>query len=335
MTSLNGIKGVSVGLVTALALATALSTAAAPASGAGASSMLCSGYAGCSLGAYTTHGYQNHVDTSYWTMYPGDNCTNYVAYVESTAFGVATPTYDLGDGDAWASAAAAHGVLVNHTPTVGAVASWGSGSSGIGGEGHVAIVEAVGPNDSYIVISQQHMLDATDGYDWTILRPTLSGGQWEQWPDSFIHFAPVPSPNPGFGPVADLAFTLKTNVVFRVLPRRFSRDTFVFSSRLSRIVKPGLVTQLVAGGPTGAYEIAFQRSALRRAYVLHVEVSGSNARVLRQGDPNGDVEPRLSITGRGEVGRPTVVTVVVRRERVRASAVSTTTTSTTTTSTLP
>ena len=55
-------------------------------------------------------------------MYPGDNCTNYVAFVESTVYGVSTPTYDLGNGYTWASAAANNGVLVNHTPTVGSVA---------------------------------------------------------------------------------------------------------------------------------------------------------------------------------------------------------------------
>ena len=305
---------------------------AAPVSGAGTSSMLCNGYAGCSVGTFTTHGYQNHDGTSYWTMYPGDNCTNYVAYVESTAFDVATPTYNLGNGDEWASAAAQHGVLVNNTPSVGAVASWGSGSSGIGGEGHVAVVEAVGPNDSYIVISQQHMLDAADGYDWTTIRPTPTADQWEQWPDSFIHFAP--SPSPALGPVANLAFSLRTDVVVRVVPARFNDDAFIFSNSLERVVKPGLVSELVAGGTSGEYGIAFQRSDLRQAYVLHLSVSGSNAQVLRQGGPSADVEPRLGITGAGEAGRPTIVTIVVRRATsegapsITPAAVASTTTTT-------
>jgi surface antigen len=116
-------------------------------------------------------------------MYAGDNCTNYVAYAEST-FGVETPSYSLGNADEWAAAAAAHGVLVNHTPTVGAVAVW---SGDMGGSGHVGIVEAVGPSVSYVVISQQHMIVA-DGYDWVRIYPGGSKNQWQAWPSAFIHF---------------------------------------------------------------------------------------------------------------------------------------------------
>jgi surface antigen len=101
---------------------------------------------------------------------------------------VSTPTYDLGDGGLWSSAAAQHGVLVNHTPAVGSVAVWSGGNSGMPGEGHVAVVEAVGPSQSYIVISQQHMLDDPNGYDWTVISQQPTANQWEQWPTSFIHF---------------------------------------------------------------------------------------------------------------------------------------------------
>jgi hypothetical protein len=120
-------------------------------------------------------------------MYAGDNCTNYVAYAEST-FGVPTPSYSLGNADEWVAAAAAHGVLVNHTPTVGAVAVWGGD---MGGSGHVAVVEAVGPNVSYVDISQQHMIVA-DGFDWVRIFQDTSKNQWQDWPSAFIHFPPAP-----------------------------------------------------------------------------------------------------------------------------------------------
>jgi surface antigen len=120
----------------------------------------------------------------WWAMYPGDNCTNYVAYVESHVYGVATPHSLLGDGGDWGYNAAAQGVPVNATPTVGSVAVWDMGS-GIP-QGHVAIVQAVGPRDRYIVVSQSGMGEDADGFDWQ--RVDRSGGSWEPWPSSFIHF---------------------------------------------------------------------------------------------------------------------------------------------------
>jgi surface antigen len=160
------------------------------ASAAGAGPNLCEGYAACGTAPFTDHGYPQHEGTPYWEMYAGDNCTNYVAYVESTAFGVPAPTYDLGNADEWASTAAQNGALVDRTPAVGAVAVWPEDSAGVPGTGHVAVVEAVGPGGSYIDVSQQHMI-ATDGYDW--VRIYLHGGpnQWEQWPAAFIHFKGV------------------------------------------------------------------------------------------------------------------------------------------------
>lgn len=151
-------------------------------------SLLCSGYRACSERVYTTNDYPQHAARSYWTMYAGDNCTNYVAYVESTIFGVATPTYNLGDGGQWAQAASRHGVVVNGVPTVGAVAVWTGGSSGIPWPGHVAVVEDVGPRGRYIDISQQHMSDDPDGFDWTRIYRDPRDNEWQDWPNSFVHF---------------------------------------------------------------------------------------------------------------------------------------------------
>ena len=92
-------------------------------------------------------------------MYAGDNCTNYVAYAESS-LGVPTPQYSLGNADQWVAAASAHGVRVNHTPTVGAVAVW---YGEMGWSGHVDVVEAVRANVRSKVISQQHII-ITDGF---------------------------------------------------------------------------------------------------------------------------------------------------------------------------
>jgi surface antigen len=159
---------------------------------------LCSGYAACSVAPYTTHGYPAAEKTSWWRMYPGNNCTNYVAFVESQVFGVSDPSYLLGDAYQWAATAAANGVSVDTTPTVGAVAFWGSHALGMGRYGHVAVVEAVGPDDSYVDVSQSGMGRADDGYNWE--RIYAAGSAWETWPDEFIHFVPVPAPAPAATP---------------------------------------------------------------------------------------------------------------------------------------
>jgi surface antigen len=155
---------------------------------------LCSGYAACSTDGFTTNGYPANASTSWWRMYPGVNCTNYVAYVESQIFDVTAPAYLLGNAYQWAGNASASGVPVNDTPSVGAVAYWGSSATGMGHYGHVAIVQAVGPNGSYIDVSQSGMGKSDDGYDWQ--RIYANSTSWEPWPDSFIHFPGTKIPEP-------------------------------------------------------------------------------------------------------------------------------------------
>ncbi|HWF81566.1 MAG TPA: CHAP domain-containing protein [Streptosporangiaceae bacterium] len=149
---------------------------------------LCTGWLRCTRHGYPSYKYQARGWRSYWRMSPGDQCTNYVAYVESTVYHVKAPRYLLGDGGQWAATAAAHGVLVNHTPSVGAVAEWTPGSFGIGAVGHVAVVEAVGPHDSYILISQQHIAAERNDFDWTKIRAHYPADEWQEWPSYFIHF---------------------------------------------------------------------------------------------------------------------------------------------------
>jgi surface antigen len=158
------------------------------------SRVLCTGYAGCNV-QHSSYGYARHLHTSYWKMSPGDECTNYVAYVESQMFGVRAPRYSLGNAYQWPASAAAHGVRVNKVPSVGAVAVWPGYATGVGPEGHVAIVEQVGPRDSYIVISQQHLLNARSGYEWTRINARFPASAWQSWPSLFIHFRITRTPS--------------------------------------------------------------------------------------------------------------------------------------------
>jgi surface antigen len=149
---------------------------------------LCTGWARCARHGYPSYHYKSRGWRSYWRMSAGDECTNYVAYVESAVYHVAAPRYLLGNGGQWAATAAAHGVRVNHTPSVGAVAEWDGGAFGMGPLGHVAVVEAVGPHDSYILISQQNISFERDDYDWTKIKARYPADEWQEWPSNFIHF---------------------------------------------------------------------------------------------------------------------------------------------------
>lgn len=153
-----------------------------------ASVVICSGYSGCAARGHSDHGYPGHSGASFWRMTAGNECTNYVAYVEARVFRARRPRYLLGNAGQWASAAAEHGVVVNHVPSVGAVAEWNGGAPGMGPEGHVAVVEKVGPRGRYILISQQHIGSDRNGYDWTRINAGFPSAEWQEWPDHFLHF---------------------------------------------------------------------------------------------------------------------------------------------------
>jgi len=165
--------------------AMAIDTPMAAAAGANAGP-LCEGYSACSAAPYTTHDYQSNLSISYWGMNTGVQCTNYVAFVEALD-GAPTPNYSLGNATNWAKVAGAHGVTVNQTPTVGSVAQWYNTDPHISSDGHVAIVERVGPNDSYIVVSQDNRTSDYQGYGWAMILPNAPN-QGEPWPNNFIHF---------------------------------------------------------------------------------------------------------------------------------------------------
>jgi surface antigen len=308
----------SIAIATLLALAWGPLTPTA-ASGAAASSPLCSGYQACALGTFTTHGYQNASASSYWEMDAGNNCTNYVAYVESNTYQVPTPTYNLGNGGQWASAAASHGVVVNHTPSVGAVAEWDGDATGMPAEGHVAIVEEVGPHDSYVVISQQHMI-GPDGYDWVRIMRNDAANQWEDWPSNFIHFT---SPTASF---ADAAVGT-SNVLLRVSPQRFAGYKFVFHRQTDRIVTSGFVNGLL----NGSYAVSIRNPALRGLFALKVTVSGASVKLLERGSMlRASLTPRFELVRRASKTRVRV-TISIRRVVPTPTVTSTTTDPTTTT----
>ncbi len=181
------LAGVPLMAIAGVAVPLALNHAHAGQASAG-SQALCTGWARCSHHGYSSYGYPRHEWHSYWRMSAGDECTNYAAYVESAVYHVRAPRYLLGNGGEWAATAAAHGVRVNHKPSVGAVAEWDASAPGMGPVGHVAVVEAVGPHDSYIYISQQHMGDIRDDYDWIKISAHASADAWQEWPSHFIHF---------------------------------------------------------------------------------------------------------------------------------------------------
>jgi surface antigen len=139
---------------------------------------LCSGYSSCVSNGYTDHGYEAKSGTSYWGMFAGHNCTNYVAYVLKMINGAPTPSTGLGNGSEWDTNATVNGYQVDDVPALGAVAQWEDSGGHPGG--HVAYVEAVNSNGS-IWVSQDSY--PAGPFTWKGLSVGSS-----DWPDHFIHF---------------------------------------------------------------------------------------------------------------------------------------------------
>ncbi len=140
-------------------------------------------------------GYGAVAEHSFWTMAGGHNCTNYVAY-RLIRDGMPRRLQDMHNGTDWAHDARAHHYLVDKVPTAGSVAQWMSGSPNVSWAGHVAYVEAVGPDS--ITVTE-------DNYSSGPLRVRIITRNDPAWPSHFIHFgtptgsaAPISSPVPGF-----------------------------------------------------------------------------------------------------------------------------------------
>lgn len=153
----------------------ALLTPIAPAQAA--YTVLCTTYTGCSGKGYSHAGYASAKDTSYWNMYTGTNCTNYVAYRLITTNGMSTkrPAPGVGNARDWGTAMAS---VTDSKPAVGAVAWWGKTGN------HVAYIEKV-VSSSEIWVSESNWSGA---FDWRKITKDGKG-----WPDGIIHFTP-PAP---------------------------------------------------------------------------------------------------------------------------------------------
>jgi surface antigen len=141
------------------------------------STYLCSGYANCQAAGYGHAGYRQAASTSYWRMYTGHNCTNYVAYrLIQSGMPDVRPWEGNGNASNWGVAMAS---ITDQTPTVGSIAWYKSNVSPAGSNGHVAYVEQV-ISDTEIIVSEDYW-----GGDFHWRRVTKSGGGW---PSGFIHF---------------------------------------------------------------------------------------------------------------------------------------------------
>jgi len=141
--------------------------------------VLCTGYNSCSGLGYSHAGYAENKGNSYWNMYTGTNCTNYVAYRLITTNGLPNkrPAAGVGNARDWGTAMVS---ATNSTPAVGAIAWWGKTGN------HVAYIEQV-VSDNEIWVSESNWSGA---FDWR--KITRSGGGW---PDGIIHFTPSAAPS--------------------------------------------------------------------------------------------------------------------------------------------
>lgn len=153
-----------------------------------ADTTLCSNnsYSTCTDAGYTDHGYAANSSTSYWGMYSGHNCTNYVASTLQNVNGAMAVT-GLGNAKDWATNAANKGVTVNSTPAKGAVAQWNANAGTASADGHVAYLEDV-KADGTLVLSDDTY--SAGPFRWRELSPGSSS-----WPSNFIHFKDI-SPSP-------------------------------------------------------------------------------------------------------------------------------------------
>lgn len=122
----------------------------------------CRGFDACQAQGKGNGGYSGVINQSYWSMYAGHNCTNYVAY-RLQSNGVARFTV-AGQGNAyqWGQAARDKGIAVDKSnPKVGDVA-WFDVAA-VGGVGHVAYVESVNLSNNTIVVSEDNW---GGDFDW-------------------------------------------------------------------------------------------------------------------------------------------------------------------------
>jgi len=132
------------------------------------STILCHGFSGCKQAGLKRFGYSKKYTTSWWRMFAGHNCTNYVAYrMIRNGMSSTRPWSGSGDARNWGNVFASR---TNQSPLVGSVAWWSTN--------HVAYVQQV-IDANTIVISEDHW---GGDFDWR--KIVRSGGGW---PTGFIH----------------------------------------------------------------------------------------------------------------------------------------------------
>lgn len=136
-------------------------------------SVLCTGYTSCDGKGYSHGGYAANKSKSYWNMYTGTNCTNYVAYrlVATNGLPNKRPKPGVGNARDWGKAMSS---VTDNVPTKGSVAWWGKTGN------HVAYVEKV-VSPTEVWVSESNWSGA---FDWRKITKSGSG-----WPDGFIHFS--------------------------------------------------------------------------------------------------------------------------------------------------
>jgi surface antigen len=144
---------------------------------------LCRGYSSCRSHGYSDAGYGQHRHESFWQMYAGANCTNFVAYrlVRAGLPDHRPPTRSGRharhlDAYRWGLVYAS---ITDHHPAPGSIAWWPHR----GRHGHVAWVEAVN-DDGSLAVSEDS--SSGNGFDWRRITHGPS------WPTGFIHFLTHP-----------------------------------------------------------------------------------------------------------------------------------------------
>ncbi|NMM94156.1 CHAP domain-containing protein [Bifidobacterium oedipodis] len=138
-----------------------------------------SGNAGTSTPSVSpgTSGGQGTSNGDVGNMYVAGQCT-WWAYERRRQLGIGTPSY-LGNGGYWWQSAPSYGLRVDHNPEVGAALSFLPGQDGADGYyGHVAVVEAVYSNGTFLISE----MNALAGPYNTNTRTLTNQGQY--W---FVH----------------------------------------------------------------------------------------------------------------------------------------------------
>ncbi|MBF0815065.1 CHAP domain-containing protein [Microbacterium paludicola] len=129
---------------------------------------LCDGFAACAAKGYGNAGYQSVYKQSFWNMYGGHNCTNYVAYRMQKAGIPRFVRVGYGNAYQWGAEAKAAGLAVDKgTPRVGDVAWWDRAAIGGSGLGHVAYVEKVDVRAGTFTVSEDNY---SSDFDWRVYR---------------------------------------------------------------------------------------------------------------------------------------------------------------------